>query len=75
MAPIEVSNLTKRYGEVLANDDLSFSVRDGEIFGYLDPNAVLIRGEYDLLGGLILLVAAVALVGVALAWFQRKDVN
>jgi ABC-2 type transport system permease protein len=42
---------------------------------YLDPNAVLIRSEYDLLGGLILLVAAVALVGVALAWFQRKDVN
>jgi ABC-2 type transport system ATP-binding protein len=38
MAPIEVQNLTKRYGEVLANDDLSFAVRDGEIFGYLGPN-------------------------------------
>lgn len=42
---------------------------------YIDPNDVLIRSEYDILGGVILLVAAVVLVGVALAWFQRKDVN
>ena len=38
MSAIDVSNLTKRYGEVLANDDLSFSVEEGEIFGYLGPN-------------------------------------
>jgi ABC-2 type transport system ATP-binding protein len=38
MATIEVSGLTKDYGEVLANDDLSFSVEAGEIFGYLGPN-------------------------------------
>jgi ABC-2 type transport system ATP-binding protein len=38
MAAIEVSGLTKTYGEVLANDDLTFSVREGEIFGYLGPN-------------------------------------
>ena len=38
MAAIEVSNLTKTYGEVVANEDLTFSVREGEIFGYLGPN-------------------------------------
>jgi ABC-2 type transport system ATP-binding protein len=38
MATIEVRDLTKRYGEVLANDDLSFSVESGEVFGYLGPN-------------------------------------
>ena len=38
MAVIEVSNLTKTYGEVVANQDLTFSVREGEIFGYLGPN-------------------------------------
>jgi ABC-2 type transport system ATP-binding protein len=38
MAAIEVSNLSKHYGEVRANDDLSFSVDEGEIFGYLGPN-------------------------------------
>lgn len=42
---------------------------------YLDPNAVLLRREYDLLGGVILLVAAVVLVGMAMAWFRRTDVN
>ena len=42
---------------------------------YIDPNAVLLNSEYDVVGGVILLAAAVVLVGVALAWFQRKDVN
>ncbi|MEF8773612.1 MAG: ABC transporter ATP-binding protein [Halobacteriales archaeon] len=38
MAPIEVDGLTKRYGDVLANDGLSFEVAEGEVFGYLGPN-------------------------------------
>ncbi len=38
MAVIELEGLTKDYGEVLANDDLSFTVEEGEIFGYLGPN-------------------------------------
>lgn len=38
MAPIEVSELTKDYGSVLANDSLSFNVNEGEIFGFLGPN-------------------------------------
>ena len=35
---IEIKNLTKRYGEFLAVDDLSFSVQAGEILGFLGPN-------------------------------------
>lgn len=35
---IEVSHLVKRYGDVLAVDDLSFTVRPGEILGFLGPN-------------------------------------
>jgi ABC-2 type transport system ATP-binding protein len=35
---IEVQGLTKRYGEVLAVDDLSFVVRPGEVTGFLGPN-------------------------------------
>jgi ABC-2 type transport system ATP-binding protein len=38
MAAIEVRGLTKAYGETVANDDLTFTIRDGEIFGYLGPN-------------------------------------
>lgn len=35
---IEVSNLTKRYGEHLAIDHLQFKVNKGEVVGFLGPN-------------------------------------
>ncbi len=35
---IEVSNLTKRYGDFTAVDDLSFIVRPGEVMGLVGPN-------------------------------------
>ena len=35
---IEVKHLTKRYGEHLAVDDLSFTIEDGQIYGFLGPN-------------------------------------
>jgi ABC-2 type transport system ATP-binding protein len=35
---IDVENLTKRYGDVLAVNDISFRVRTGEVFAFLGPN-------------------------------------
>ncbi len=35
---IEVSGATKRYGPTLAVDDLSFTVQDGKVTGFLGPN-------------------------------------
>ena len=35
---IEVRNLTKRYGPILAVDQLSFAVRPGHVTGFLGPN-------------------------------------
>ena len=35
---IEVRNLTKKYGSTVAVDNLSFSVEEGEIYGFLGPN-------------------------------------
>ena len=35
---IEVANLVKKYGDVTAVDDISFSVKRGEIFAFLGPN-------------------------------------
>jgi len=38
VAVIEVEHLTKRFGEVLAVDDVSFSIQPGTITGFLGPN-------------------------------------
>lgn len=35
---VEVKNLTKRYGNMTAVDDISFTVDSGEILGFLGPN-------------------------------------
>src|ERR1700719_4152921 len=35
---IEVTNIVKRYGAFTAVDDVSFTVKEGEIFGLLGPN-------------------------------------
>src|SRR3954447_3789036 len=37
-APIEVRGLVKRYGDIVAVDDVSLSVERGDVFGYLGPN-------------------------------------
>ncbi len=38
LSAIEVRGLTKRYGKLLAVDNVGFDVKDGEIFGLLGPN-------------------------------------
>ena len=35
---IEVKNLTKRYGDIKALDDISFTVDTGDVLGFLGPN-------------------------------------
>lgn len=35
---LRAENLTKRYGELMAVDALSFEVKRGEVFGFLGPN-------------------------------------
>lgn len=35
---VEIKNLVKRYGDLLALDNVNISIREGEIFGLLGPN-------------------------------------
>ena len=36
---IEVQELTRRYGDLVAVDDVTFRVNEGEVMGFLGPNA------------------------------------
>jgi ABC-2 type transport system ATP-binding protein len=38
MSAIEIQGLSKRFGDVVAVDDLSFSAREGAVTGFLGPN-------------------------------------
>jgi ABC-2 type transport system ATP-binding protein len=49
---IQVDHLTKRYGDKLAVDDLSFSVERGEIFGILGPNGAGKTTTVEIIEGL-----------------------
>ena len=35
---ISVENLTKRFGDIIAVDNISFDIKEGQIFGFLGPN-------------------------------------
>jgi ABC-2 type transport system ATP-binding protein len=50
---LNVTNLTKRYGRLTAVDDVSFSVRPGEILGLIGPNGSGKTTVFECLGGVL----------------------
>jgi ABC-2 type transport system ATP-binding protein len=60
---IEVSNLTKHFGEVTAVNDISFQVGNGELFGFLGPNGAGKTTTINLLTGLARLDAGTINIG------------
>jgi branched-chain amino acid transport system ATP-binding protein len=57
---LEVSHLTKKFGELVAVDDLSFRVEEGQVYGIAGPNGAgkstvynLITGNYSFQGEII----------------------
>jgi ABC-2 type transport system ATP-binding protein len=65
---IEIRNLTKRYGDFTAVDDISLSVSRGEIYGFLGPNGAGKTTTIRILAGLSLPTSGlVSIDGVDLA--------
>lgn len=62
MASIEVRGITKRFGSVLAVDDLSFTVEPGTVTGFLGPNGAGKTTTLRMLLGLVRPTAGRALV-------------
>jgi ABC-2 type transport system ATP-binding protein len=69
---IEVQGLTKRFGPVLAVDDLSFSVQPGTVTGFLGPNGAGKTTTLRMLLGLVRPSAGRALVN-GVAYRQLPD--
>jgi len=51
MAMLEVEGLTKRFGGVIANNDISFQLQEGEILGLIGPNGAGKSTLFELLTG------------------------
>ena len=62
IAPVEARGLTRRFGDFIAADDISFSIRRGEIFGLLGPNGAGKSTTFKMMCGLLRPSAGEALV-------------
>jgi ABC-2 type transport system ATP-binding protein len=62
-AAIEVEHIMKKYGDFTAVDDVSFSVREGEIFGLLGPNGAGKSTLIRMMTTLIPITSGVAKIG------------
>ena len=72
VAAVDAQHLTKRFGTLSAVDDVTFRVRQGEIFAFLGPNGAGKTTTMRILTGLIRADAGeVELFGKPLRWLDR----
>lgn len=60
---IEVSHLTKKYGSLLAVDDISFTAGEGEILGFLGPNGAGKTTTMNMITGYLSITDGEVLIG------------
>ncbi|MCX6150778.1 MAG: ABC transporter ATP-binding protein [Ignavibacteriales bacterium] len=63
MYSIEIKNLTKKFGKFISVDNISFNVKEGEIFGFLGANGAGKSTTIRMLCGIIEPTSGDALVG------------
>ncbi|MEE4196227.1 MAG: ABC transporter ATP-binding protein [Bacteroidales bacterium] len=72
---IIVENLVKKFGDFIANDNLSFSVKSGEIFGFLGANGAGKTTALKILSGLSLPSSGKVLVAGYNVYKEREKVK
>ena len=75
MNAIEVKNISKSYGRVMALDDVSFSVGKGEVFGLIGPDGAGKTSMFRILCSLLLPDAGTASVDGFDVVGQMRDVR
>jgi ABC-2 type transport system ATP-binding protein len=63
MNSIEVNNLTKKFGEFISVNNISFTVRKGEVFGFLGANGAGKSTTIRMLCGILKPTSGYAIVG------------
>ena len=63
MTVVDINNLTKRFNDKLAIDNISFNIEKGEIFGLLGPNGAGKSTLINLLAGLVSMDKGEAIIG------------
>jgi ABC-2 type transport system ATP-binding protein len=72
---IETSALTKRYGQSRGVDDVTFTVSEGEVFGFLGPNGAGKSTTIRLLMGLLRPTSGTALIAGLDCWSLSPEVK
>ncbi len=72
---IAASNLTKRYGEISAIDDVTFRVEKGEVLGFLGPNGAGKTTTMRILTGFIPATSGSAIVAGYDVFEQPREVK
>ncbi len=72
---IQIEHLRKCYGSLVAVDDVSFDVRDGEIFGLLGPNGAGKTTTMNMICGVLQPDDGQVLVGGRNIWVEPKKVK
>jgi ABC-2 type transport system ATP-binding protein len=72
---VQAERLTKRYGSARGIDDVSFTITDGEVFGFLGPNGAGKTTTIRTLMGLLRPTTGQATIGGLDCWEQAPDVK
>ena len=72
---VETQGLTKRYGSSRGIEDVSFTINEGEVFGFLGPNGAGKTTTISTLMGLLRPTAGSARIGGLGCWDQSVEVK
>ena len=75
MAMIETVNLTKRYGELVALNNLNLSIQEGDCYGFIGPNGAGKTTTIQILATLLKPSSGQAQIGGYTVGYQNREIR